>query len=293
MSKAKPREDTQIGYYAVAFLDLLGQKDRLEKIRKLPQTEDEKSQFIISLKESMGVVKLFRDSMLQSISVTESPPPDGLMAQHPQLSKIWSDVHRIKIRHKFFSDCLVLWVPLRGNEAGLPVPSVFRLMQSVAQLFSVALSLGYTCRGGIDVGIADENFLDELYGPALSSAYLLEHDMAKYPRVVIGNSLREYIATEREAWDENPDFSLVMRRTFAQFCTGLITSDYDGQFILDYFGPRSSWLIDGKSQGIYRNSVAFAQSQIMKYSDEGNEKLVEKYTRLYQYLQARQIHWKN
>lgn len=291
MADKSIQEHVSIGHYAVAFIDLLSQKDRLAKLRELPQNDAQLKVFITNLKESVGVVDMFRKAMITSIGVIEAPLPNSAMANDPRFSRIWSDVHKIKINHKFFSDCLVLWVPLASDQNGIPVAAVFHLMQSVSQLFSIALSLGYTCRGGIDVGVAGEFFDGELYGPALSNAYLLESVSAIYPRIVIGPSLQEYLDAVHKSSQESREFTVVMRREFSQFGLDLIAVDQDGQMILDYFGIGSARSLDGNSLGLYQKSLAFCFSQLVVFSDAANGKLLDKYMRLYQYLRSRGLYW--
>ena len=47
----------------------------------------------------------------------------------------------------------------------------------------MGLSEGIICRGGIEVGMAGEFLVGEIYGPALYQAYQLESERAQYPEL--------------------------------------------------------------------------------------------------------------
>ena len=291
MTEEIKQDHVSVGHYAVAFLDLLSQKDRLAKLNELPQNDKQMHEFIINLKKSVGVVDMFRKAMIASIAVTELPLLNGAMTSDPRFSCLWSDVYKIKIRHKFFSDCFVLWVPLRSDQGGIPVAAVFHLMQSVSYVFSVALGLGHTCRGGIDIGVAGEFFAGEIYGPALSNAYRLESEKANYPRIVIGKSLQKYLAIERPSSHQAQEIPSIVRRKINQSCSDLIATDQDGQYILDYFGLGAAQMMGAHSLGLYDKALLFCLSQISEFSDAANTKLLSKYTLLHQYLRSREYLW--
>lgn len=56
-----------------------------------------------------------------------------------------------------------------------------------------SLASKHPMRGGIDVGLATEIGPEEIYGTALERGYLLERDVARYPRIVIGDELWKYL----------------------------------------------------------------------------------------------------
>ena len=71
---------------------------------------------------------------------------------------------------------------------------IYSLLGGICGMFVLALEGGIPFRGGIDMGLGVrlQNY-NEIYGPALVRAVKLESSAAKYPRVVIGNSLWEYL----------------------------------------------------------------------------------------------------
>lgn len=291
MPQTSSKDTLFIGHYAVAFIDLLSQKDRLSKMRELPRNRNELREFIANVKESAGVVDMFRKAMLTSIKTAETLNPNGDMNKDLRFRRVWSEVHKIKIKHKFFSDCFVLWVPLANEDDGIPVAAVLRLMHVMMQIFMIGLAEGYPCRGGIDVGVAAEFFQDELYGPALANAYLLESQFAKYPRIIIGDSLREYISDQHIEDPKSIDQTSIMRRQFAILCKELISEDCDNQAILDYFGLGARRIIGHESAELYLKCVSFCTCQMQRFSDEVNSHLVEKYLKTFLYLRSRKIYW--
>jgi hypothetical protein len=48
--------DIRTAYYAVAFMDLLGQQAAMRGLDRIPTTEDEKLRFVAAVEETAGVV---------------------------------------------------------------------------------------------------------------------------------------------------------------------------------------------------------------------------------------------
>src|SRR5207249_12066685 len=77
----------------------------------------------------------------------------------------------------------------------------------------------------------------EIYGTALERAYLLECNVAQYPRIVIGEELWNYLNCVLREFGNRSDGLARAITAIAEKCIGLIAKDTDGQSILDYLGP--------------------------------------------------------
>jgi len=62
MTAHKARDSVTFGYYLVAFIDVLNQKEALRKFKGLPETEQAMKEFIETAKGTFGVVDGIRQS---------------------------------------------------------------------------------------------------------------------------------------------------------------------------------------------------------------------------------------
>src|ERR1700759_3672335 len=73
--------EVNIGFHALAFIDILNQREKLSKITKLPENDSERNDFIQQWKETFGVVQAYRDmfdNFFKSFTEEErSFPPDA------------------------------------------------------------------------------------------------------------------------------------------------------------------------------------------------------------------------
>jgi len=80
-----------------------------------------------------------------------------------------------------FSDCIVFSYPSDFDGA------LYYLLIRLFYLYRDFAELGFLLRGGVDFGSLFHN-AQNLYGPALVSAYNIESKMAVYPRVIISDN---------------------------------------------------------------------------------------------------------
>jgi len=187
-----------VGFYLVALVDVLGQRHLLREMRDIPEKTNEKemAEFIALLKKTVGTVTGMRDLFFNYFK--------GSSLQHFKLSEFSPEQQNILLQLKsnplkshMFSDSVVLFLSLRNDVNKLPVSGVYSALGAVASTFLVMLAAGHAIRGGIDVGVGMELSDDEVYGAALSRAYQLENRIAQYPRIVLGDTLINYLHSKR------------------------------------------------------------------------------------------------
>src|SRR5437016_3200779 len=107
-----------LSYYAILYLDILNQKEKLAKILKLPETEEERVQMLGFLKDTYGVVSginNYFDMYLEAILAVEKP------AEIPD--NIWNEMRQIghsEIKKVPFSDSILFYTSMA--EDGLRSP---------------------------------------------------------------------------------------------------------------------------------------------------------------------------
>ena len=138
-----------------------------------------------------------------------------------------------------------------------------------AWIFITTLSIGIVSRGAIETGIAAEisKDKDEIYGPALYHAHNLESEVAHYPRIVIGDTLCEFIASEVQRSIQ--DTGDKMRYLTAKSCSNWTCKDIDGVPILDYIGPEAKEVFPDLA-GTIDNALKFVEKEWHKFQKEGN-----------------------
>jgi hypothetical protein len=128
-----------LGHHLVAFLDVLGQRDRFRQLR-LPRTAEEESQVKEVLKSTAGFVLALREMFARQFETFEAG-----------LSNIRAHAKE-PLRPKFigFSDSFVTSVPLRNNGGDLtPVVKVFSCLSAASIVMLSSLASKYPLRGGI------------------------------------------------------------------------------------------------------------------------------------------------
>jgi hypothetical protein len=141
-------------------------------------------------------------------------------------------------------------------------------------IFALSLFSEHPIRGGVDVGLGLLITPDEVYGPALERAYFLEAECAKYPRIVIGQELCDYLA-EVETQTETTPHARFAKQT-AACCRAFLTVDTDGLRILDWLGPGARPFIEPMMNDIVTPAYAFVTEQERYYLSLGNTKLSER-----------------
>jgi hypothetical protein len=157
---------------------------------------------------------------------------------------------------------------------------------SISESAAWALAGGIVFRGGFDVGVATLIEANEVYGPAIVSAIKLESEVAKYPRVVVGDDLLEYLETV--ANQDAKTKSGEMAKQVAAFCRSMIVPDTDGQQMLDFLGT-AVWTAMGVPfpRELVTMGCDFVQGEYKRFQEAGDEKLASRYSRLLQYYLAR------
>ena len=273
-----------LGYYALAFIDVLSQRDHLSKITELPDSEEERESFIEKWRETFGVIDAYRtmfDKFFDTFSSYKPPKIEGLS---PERAKLLTRLMKCEIKKHLFSDSMIYYVSLMEMPDSLPITSILSLLSGCAGTFLMGLSEGIICRGGIEVGLAGEFFGGEIYGPALYQAYQLESERAQYPRIVVGKEFCTYLESELN-WP-GQDIDAAHRRLWARDCAEWIVTDVDGAHILDYAGAATKKTFP-QLQSYLEPALKFVFDEWQKFIAAGDTKLAGRYFMLYNYLNNR------
>jgi hypothetical protein len=187
LCREEPRMEKRtykLGRYFVAFLDVLGQRDKFRGLKK-PANVQEEDEVKEVLRQTVGFIAELRTVFKSQYEIFAAGAPN--MQRHTKEPARPSFIG--------FSDSFVTSIPLweEGHEL-VSVVKVFSALSASCVVMLTALATKHPLRGGIDVGLATQIAPSEIYGTALERAYLLECREAKYPRLVIGDELCRYLS---------------------------------------------------------------------------------------------------
>jgi len=230
--------------YAVAFIDLLGQKNEMLD-RYLPEDNEEAIKLVKkSVGRIVGMQKLFQtyfDSYNTAKSFYSLFPSDIQVA--------FPDFAPGKLQWQRFSDGFVIFTPLGKDLSLSPVNSIISILMASGLLCLTGLAGKSPVRAGIDIAWAVEYRPGELYGSAIAHSYNLESKVAQWPRVVIGDGLIDYL--ENCAKHIKNDLSSQYRSMMSHACLNMIQKDIDGVRIIHYLGKE----FNKRANGIVNENI--------------------------------------
>jgi hypothetical protein len=178
MKEVPPKDKMTFGYYLVAHIDILNQKDELRKFKGLPQTEAQRDDFVKTLKATFGSVESIRmlfDNFFEEYSASENSVPPLPVTQQ----KIFQELQKVEVKSQRFADTIIIYSPLWINENHkVPMHGVYATLMSCAATMLVSLIGRHVLRGGR----GGSGWLDSL-GHSLSGAWRVV-DYAAVRRVV-------------------------------------------------------------------------------------------------------------
>lgn len=275
----------QLGNHLVAFLDVLGQREKFKSLH-VPTTPEDKSKVAEVLRHTAGFVLELRKVFDTQFTAFEA----GLSNLKKHTDK--------SVRPKFmgFSDSFVTSVPIRNDGGDLALMiTIVSALSAAAAVMGVSLASGHPLRGGIDVGIATEIGAQEIYGTALENAYRLESEEAGYPRIVVGEGLWQFLNSalanfQTQATAESKTITAIIEKAMQ-----LIAIDSDGKKILDYLGPliveNAGRSVDKFKEIQLKPIYEFALSEQERINKECDSKLIARYAALRKYIESRLPLW--
>ena len=292
-------------YYAVAFIDVLGQSDAFRyegiyidsyKSFFVGNRDEINKRLYEAHKKTAQVVKILRDIFSEYIKLSVRDPAKPVPSQIPQNQiEQYKQMIATSIDLRMFSDCILAFTRLSDIQAkkiyGSVLTSVYYLFIACEGTMMDALARGKPFRGAIDVGMGTKLENGEIYGPVSSRVYELERNIVQYPRIVIGDELINFLTNihehpENSCSDAND--AQYCKQT-AKTCLNRIKKDLDGVYILDYLGQEAKNELKKASQGqvleeYYQKAFQFIEGEYQRYKEEGNQKLAQKYFMLRQYF---------
>jgi hypothetical protein len=273
--------------YAAAFIDILGQRDQFRGCGLLPESKDE---ILTIARRTIEVVRWLQASFQDFYSVlTNRPEALNIPKEH---QRELQNLKKTGLKFQRFSDGLLVYQSLLGDPRPEVINGLYGLIATCGNLCLIGLNQGTPIRAGIDVAWGLELNDNELYGCVLAKAYELESEIAKYPRIVVGEHVRTYLSLSMKV--PGNDVQSTFTRQMASFCLRLLGKDSDGNIIVDYLGPVfRKYLASTLEATDYRSAYSYIEGQIAHAKVVRNKELQQRYEMLKQYFDTNRSRWHN
>jgi hypothetical protein len=260
--------DLYFGGHLVAFIDILGQSDRLEKIKDTRWWEIQEPTRV-ALRETYGRVRKFRKTFSSFLtSFVKTSPFDEAFRYilGGEELRIWDQFGPNRIMTKGLSDSFILNFPLIASNELLPLKSVYGVFGACASSMLYSLNYGFAVRGAIEIGpCIFDSTTDEVYGTALSDAVKYEKQ-ANWPRILIGPNLIAYLKKCLELSHET--IINQVNTSDAELCLKIVSRDKVGLNFLDYLAPDLLVLFKPENKDkIIEGAVTFIKRQIIEHKE--------------------------
>ncbi len=280
--------DYKFYWYIAAWVDLLGQSQELAQFHDIPTSETQKREFIEKARRTFGVVRRFRDRMLELQTILSKPlslPSATMAVLSKDDLKLFKRYSSPNVDIKFLSDSALLTICLHEGEKWSPLLSIDFLLSQLAITTLAMLAHSTPVRGGMAIGICSKLAEGDLYGKAVSRAHELEK-AAGYPRIMIDAEFPEYIE-----WYQSRPASGREKRLIDHHIESIkaaLRRDEDG-LALSYLDRVRKIRHDEEHKRSFQEVTTLASDfiarEIEKFRSAGDTKLLPRYEKLKAYFE--------
>lgn len=292
INKNEDKIDYHWCYFLATFLDILGQKavfKKLYEISYLNELDDEKTN---EISENLVYMEKLRENLKAYFNLyTREEQPK--ISVEETVKDQFDQMRKAEIHFQYFSDNIIAFVPLEFRSFySVTINGVWAVLGACGSVILGSLAVEHAVRGGIDICWGTRLKSGEIYGPALNRAYTLESKVAQYPRIVIGDGVRNYLNSLSNKNKQHPaqtQIDIEACKRMADRCLKLISKDKDDRLILDYLG--SGFLELNKELPeyfkLYDLSKKFVCDSLAKWRQKEDCKIALKYKYLIEYFQSK------
>lgn len=224
------------------------------------------------------------------------------LLQHPRIDTLLPSEQEIvtttandMCKLRSFSDLVIFYTPFDVKHELITRIRISAMLSACTCVLILENKAGTFFRGGIEIGAGTELSNGDIYGPVLNEAHRLEKDVADYPRIVIGNKLKDFILRETQAPETGGFLNSVFMRVH-NLCKKLVCLDDDGKMIVDYLGKTASELSQfqgSKARDFVKRALTKLENELNVARKECNRKLIKRYEKLQSYYHSRIKFWDN
>jgi len=297
--ESQEKDRVRFSDYIVAYFDVLGQKKKLNQLRKTPTNEQEEKEFVNVANQTYAVVRNIREKLKMGLElyrrVSCSYIDNTLEATKPQETQL-RNLAESNYQFNFLSDCFAVTSRYFNDDNQPLIQHVFGLLWSLSAMMITTLGdIHAPVRGTIEIGKAFEWPEGDdvgVYGPIMLDVHELESQIAWYPRIVIGNKLNNSINDWSEKVKEGNSY-YCSYKPIIKLCKDTIWTDKDGIPTLDYLGHEFFRLVKPIPQ--MRENVKlgweFVSCEYERCKDDKDSQMALKYSLLKEYYLNRLEIW--
>lgn len=286
-------EKLHVSNYCACFIDLLGQRDTLNGQSVMPEvtTEKEKNDFLNIVNQSVGAIE-----RLQQQAQSFRQGKKGAFSVRNQLNdeekKLYDEMKNRVAKQQRWSDGLVYYSSLDTEFNKCPMNAVMEIFMLAGTLCFLGLAHKQPIRGAVETAWGVELHENELYGAVVANSYVLESQVAQYPRIVVGEKTMNYLNAYIESPADTTDKLALYNRNCAQLCLNMTAIDQDGYHVIDYLGNEFTKSVTSSgSKELFKLAYKFICEQYELHKNNKNSKLALRYTWLRGYFhQNREKH---
>jgi hypothetical protein len=174
-----------------------------------------------------------------------------------------------------FSDlCIIRKVIVGKNKFQAGGDVLSQILHMVHAQASLLFDEGILLRGGITVGDVALSY-GQLFGPAVIRGYALENQVARFPRIVVGEEVLREVRNNPALWVHDAEYDLKETKS-------LLRRDFDGEYFVDYLRVIEEELDDrSEYPGLLDQHAEFIRRGLKRYKD--NASILAKYKWLREY----------
>lgn len=276
------------GFFISAWIDLLGQSYALEKGRP-PKSNESQEEYAKVFVAAFGPVIKFRKQIRQvSAALDKLPEPPTEIVLDPHKLELYKKYTQQNIQLSFIADSAVLRIPLVESYLNPPLMSVLSLLYRLSINMLTLLAMEMPIRGGVAVGFCTKIDNDDVYGQSDSRAHWAESKRAKYPRIIIHNSLLQFLNAWEQAGDNEEEKRLNVQLV-ALIKSFFEMDNYLGEkdIILSYLS--ASFKGEDEETSSFHQSAQrasqFISKEILRFRSANNSELLPRYEALNAYFE--------
>jgi len=280
--------DLKIGYHIAAWINLLGQSQRLEYLDAASMTEDSEKR-IEAARIALHPYGRFRQVITSVAEQMRLPPRDypvGTIESIPKdryeaIKKLTTS----NIARRFIGDSALL--TLRADDkVAAPIFSLYVMLGQLSVYMLSLLAEKIPVRGAVAGGwcLVPEANEGEVYGAAISRSYHCEAKLAEYPRIVIHPTVIKFINDHR-SMPNDPKVAGCIQSIIEEIEKSIELDD-DGVAILSYLPDRAgAEPLEPEMKAVMKQASAFINQSIAQFTKGNQYKLYQRYFRLRRYFE--------
>lgn len=285
-------DQTLFGYYAVAFLDPLGQTEVLNKLDELYDPPNIGEEFIGVAKKTFGTIMWLRETARSTFGEFQEVWPTFIdrSSLTPDQEAALEEFKAAPVEVDQCGDAIACHTRLASSQGVLTVHGVYALIMTAGSMLTAALAGRQPIRGAVEIGVSAKLPDGDLYGAALSRAHYLESKEAINPRILVGPNLMDYLNWVIHAEDD--DLIMRLNKALTKQIKSVIFVDKDGRRVVDHLGKAfAQFAKDDRHRSVFLAADAFVKEQFEKFNTGEAEGLCAKYAYLKSYFDSRRQYW--